>query len=451
MDTHKTGIQRTLQGFETADTMARRIAINLTSSGDTYEIPFDHVSALMYITTPGATEPSINECVIEDNTIICDLEAIRVQGITDMRLKLIHSCLDGARMVLATPRFALEVTDSGISDENATHTITFTSMENAIARAKEVYDARLLRIEIDGDCMFRAYFADGTTYESDVLREVVYKANYLMAQSYAVGGTGVRNGEETDNAKYYSQVSKSESLSAKQSSDVAIEMANEARKHSNYTVFEVDFENGELQYLSAKYEFDINAENGQLETKMNEHFDIADIDGEAVLVFTYNEETEEMTINTVAMDKGDEEKLQTQIDELKEELIEIKYNKNCSLCGTTFRADQGGYLGDDGTAICDDCLDTRYCDNCGMLLRDAVNTGAKPTYDMGWLDCNYVPKCDVCGTTEEIEIQEQGHALCKVHFESMTCANCGTLLTDAMDSGRRVGYDDAMGGWTCCY
>lgn len=304
MDTHKTGIQRTLQGFETADTMARRIAINLTSSGDTYEIPFDHVSALMYITTPGATEPSINECVIEDNTIICDLEAIRVQGITDMRLKLIHSCLDGARMVLATPRFALEVTDSGISDENATHTITFTSMENAIARAREVYDSRLLRIEIDGDCMFRAYFADGATYESDVLREVVYKANYLMAQSYAVGGTGVRNGEETDNAKYYSNVAKSESLNARLSSEVAFEMANEARKHSNYTVFEVDFENGELQYLSAKYEFDINEESGQLETKMNEQFEVADINGEAVLICEYDEDKEEMTINSTSIDKS---------------------------------------------------------------------------------------------------------------------------------------------------
>ena len=66
LDAHKNGIQRTLQGFETADNMARRISVNIMSKGDTYEIPSNNVTALIYVTTPDATEPSINEYIIYD-------------------------------------------------------------------------------------------------------------------------------------------------------------------------------------------------------------------------------------------------------------------------------------------------------------------------------------------------------------------------------------------------
>ena len=110
LDAHKNGIQRTLQGFETADNMARRIAINLTAGGDTYEIPYDHVTALIYITEPSAKEPSINECAIDGNTILYDVLPIVEEGITEMQVKLIETSMDGAKRVIAAPRFAVEVT-----------------------------------------------------------------------------------------------------------------------------------------------------------------------------------------------------------------------------------------------------------------------------------------------------------------------------------------------------
>ena len=173
LDAHKNGIQRTLQGFETADNMARRIAVNLTAGGDTYELPYDNTVALIYITTPNAKEPSINECVIKDDTIVYDMLPVVEEGITEMQIKLIKTSIDGAKSVIAAPKFAIEVTKSNTDDESVEQTTTFTALENAVARANAVYDARLVRIEIDEEYTFRAYYADGAVYENDVAGEQI--------------------------------------------------------------------------------------------------------------------------------------------------------------------------------------------------------------------------------------------------------------------------------------
>lgn len=177
LDVHKNGIQFTLQGFETADKLARRIEINLTASGDTYELPLGGVVALMYITTPDAEEPSIEECSIKDNTIVYDVLPIVEEGITEMQLKLIGTNYDGAKAVLVAPRFAIEVEQSNTEDEDAEQTTTYTALENAVAKASAVYYSRLLRVEFDELCVFRAFYADGTVYESDELRRLLLQQN----------------------------------------------------------------------------------------------------------------------------------------------------------------------------------------------------------------------------------------------------------------------------------
>ena len=246
LDTHKNGIQRTLQGFETADNMARRIAVNLVAGSDTYEIPLDHVVAMVYVTTPSATEPSINECIIEDNTIIYDVLPIVEEGITEMQIKLIETRANGAKSVLLAPRFAVEVAESGSDDSGAEQTTTFTSLENAIAQAKEVYNSRLIRVEITEDCTFRAYYADGTFYENYYLHEALYNGNALLSESYAHGGTGIREGEDTDNSKYYSNISLSATKQVEDISKEAVQILEQARLQTSFTMFDVDFESGEL-------------------------------------------------------------------------------------------------------------------------------------------------------------------------------------------------------------
>lgn len=282
LDTHKNGIQRTLQGFETADNMARRIAVNLVAGSDTYEIPLDHVVAMVYVTTPNATEPSINECIIEDNTIIYDVLPIVEEGITEMQIKLIETRANGAKSVLLAPRFAVEVTESGSDDSGAEQTTTFTSLENAISKAKEVYDSRLIRVEITEDCTFRAYYADGTFYENFALHEALYNGNALLSESYAHGGTGIREGEDTDNSKYYSNISLSATKQVENISKEAVQILEQARLQTSFTMFDVDFESGELEYMSANYNFDVNEETGNLDVEGNGEYNPEKLIGDIV-------------------------------------------------------------------------------------------------------------------------------------------------------------------------
>lgn len=264
LDTHKSGVQFTLQGFETADKMSRRIVISLMANGDTIDLPLEQLEAVMYVTTPNVAETSINACEIKGNTIIYDALPITEEGITKMQLKLIETRPDGVAGVLATPKFAVEVIKSDVDDESIKGTASYTAVEEAIARAKGVYESRLLRIALNSDCMFYAYYADGTVYESDVLKELFLKGDVLLSESFAKGGTGVRDGEDTDNSMYYSQVAKSMSLETKEAGEDALAILDEVKKHGVYTVFSANFETGELVYESPKYDFEIDKETGEL-------------------------------------------------------------------------------------------------------------------------------------------------------------------------------------------
>jgi len=265
LDVHKNGIQFLLQGFETADNMSRVIEISLMASGDAIDFPLERIEALMYVTTPNATEPSINKCTIKDNKVVYDVLPIVEEGITSMQLKIIETSPDGATAILATPKFAVEVTKSDTDDESVQQTTTFTALEDAVAKAKATYDERFLRMELSSDCIFRAYYADGSIYETDVLQKLFMNGNVLLSESFAHGGTGVRAGEDTDNSKYYSNVSKSEALNAKSIMENSEEILEKVRLHGTYTAFSVDFTTGEVEYVSPSYTFTVNKETGELE------------------------------------------------------------------------------------------------------------------------------------------------------------------------------------------
>lgn len=271
LDVHKNGVQFTLQGFETADKLSRVIEISLMASGDAIDFPLESMVALMYVTTPGAEEPSIIECTIKDNKVVYEVLPIVEEGLTTMQLKLIETSPEGATSVLASPKFAVEVTKSDADDESVEQTTTFTALEDAVARAKDVYDGRFLRMELTSDCIFKAYYAGanddhGAIYETDILKKLFNNGNVLMSESFAHGGTGVRTGEDTDNSMYYSNVSKSEALNAKSIMENSVDILEEVKLHGMYTAFSVDFETGEVQYVSPSYEFKVNKETGHLDT-----------------------------------------------------------------------------------------------------------------------------------------------------------------------------------------
>ncbi len=85
--------------------------------------------------------------------------------------------------------------------------------------------------------------------EAKDIQKAIEKWNYL-AESYAHGGTGKREGEETDNAKYYSE-------QAKRYFDLA-ENAVDVSKPN----FAVDLNTGHLLYGGGRFDFEV--ENGHL-------------------------------------------------------------------------------------------------------------------------------------------------------------------------------------------
>ena len=265
LDVHKNGVQFMLQGFETADNMSRVIELSLMASGDAVDFPLERIVATMYVTTPSAKEPSINECTIKDNKVVYNVLPIVEEGITTMQLKLIETSPDGAKRVLASPKFTVEVTNSNTNDDGEELKTTFTAIEDFIAKADAAYGSRLERIELTSECIFKAYYYDGTTYETDVLRKLFLNGNVELSKSYAVGGTGVRTGEDTDNSKYYSNVSKSESLNAKAIMEDSEKILEEVRLHGMYTAFQVDFTTGNVEYVSPSFKFNINSETGELD------------------------------------------------------------------------------------------------------------------------------------------------------------------------------------------
>lgn len=265
LDVHKNGIQFLLQGFETADKMSRVIEISLMASGDAIDFPLERIVAMMYVTSPGADEPSINKCTIVDNKVVYEVLPITTEGITEMQIKLIETSPEGAKSVLASAKFAVEVYDSGMNDDGEELKATFTAIEEFIAKAEVAYGKRLERVELTSDCIFKAYYADATYYETDVLKRLFMNGNVLLSESFAHGNTGVRAGEDTDNSMYYSNVARSEALNAKNIMENSEELLEEVKLHGMYTAFSIDFTTGEVEYVSPSFKFNINKETGELD------------------------------------------------------------------------------------------------------------------------------------------------------------------------------------------
>lgn len=102
--------------------------------------------------------------------------------------------------------------------------------------------------------------SEAAAKESEGLAEDYWK----MAKSYAVGGTGVREGEDMDNSKYYSDITQNihhESLALLNKCEQSLADFNNVIIGAR---FSVDYETGNLLYESQQYQFSINTETGDL-------------------------------------------------------------------------------------------------------------------------------------------------------------------------------------------
>lgn len=94
--------------------------------------------------------------------------------------------------------------------------------------------------------------------------------NAALSKSYAVGETGTRTGEDTDNSKYYSEQSQASSQTAQSyaeqaeaAGDEAVNKINEALSQ-NVPQFTIDFATGHLKYQGGRFNFEVQNTTGHL-------------------------------------------------------------------------------------------------------------------------------------------------------------------------------------------
>ena len=158
----------------------------------------------------------------------------------------------------------MEVTERSTNDDGAMQSPTYTALEDALSKAEGIYNSRVTNIVLSPDCEFAVHYADGTIYTSDALKGVIVKGESIVSESFAKGGTGVRDGEDTDNAMFYSTIAKAEAINSQNASEKAKEILAEVEKHGVYTSFVVNFYTGNLEYISPMYSFAVDTGTGEL-------------------------------------------------------------------------------------------------------------------------------------------------------------------------------------------
>lgn len=152
--------------------------------------------------------------------------------------------LDGTKIVFdlniekIPVKFSLS--DAGILTMTTEDGTQYTADIDKMIPVLVFQDSDNIGVEVTGEGRNKTYsfFIKGgsvTTKElhPDVLGEVnKAEGNAILAKSYAVGGTGSREGEDTDNANYYKKQAQSNALSAQNSADNANRSANSASEYA---------------------------------------------------------------------------------------------------------------------------------------------------------------------------------------------------------------------------
>lgn len=277
LDCRKSGIQNTLQGFSTGDGISRKLNISLTNGTSSYAIDEAHSEAMMYVLDPVTKVVSINECEIKDNAILYTVQKtdVRNSGLVQMQLKLIATHpITGVRKVLAAPKFNLEVDagtdiDSIIDEELSKGTFegSFTALELAVGKAQAYYHARLIQVEFDDEYVFHAYYADGTEYVNDELKNLYDLAKEDLEISTVNAELTKKYAEEVERN---TAIARSAEEGAKEAQRIAEEAAQFALVQAAKAEFQMNFETGNVEYQSLDYVWRINEETGDLEYEREE-------------------------------------------------------------------------------------------------------------------------------------------------------------------------------------
>lgn len=215
LDTHRNGVQKTIQGFETRDNVSRLLEITLTEGSKTYLIPTDGTTAVMNVLfADGSTD--IVVCEIEDNKILVDTTNItKTNGTVECQIQIIGS-KNKKTFVLAAPRFALEVWNSIDISDDPELVEKYSALVEALKQAKEYSDHALEKIEVDEDFTLRFIYKNGVEYTNDTFKDAISR---LIEEEQEV----LREAQE------YTDATRIHRIAASVSASEAAESANSAK------------------------------------------------------------------------------------------------------------------------------------------------------------------------------------------------------------------------------
>lgn len=147
--------------------------------------------------------------------------------------------------------------------------VVFTKTKNADGSYSVTADIK--KNSITDEHMQPNYLADIKVQADSALASAQAAGNYAnnaaydakMAQSYAVGASGIREGENTDNARYYSEIAKQHEERTKKLVDNQADILAEVDKKLGLVEFSIDDECNLVYNDNSGYNFGVN-DDGEL-------------------------------------------------------------------------------------------------------------------------------------------------------------------------------------------
>ena len=248
LDVQKPGVQKILRGMFAGEALSRRIVISLVAGSSVCNMD-QNTTAMMYVTKPNGVT-NYNACTIEDNLIYYDIlqDNLNVEGMSQMQLKILSG-----DSILYAPMFNVEIQRNLTSDEQAEETPTFTALEKALAQATEVYNTRLVSIEVEEDLTFVATFGDGTTYESYAIKNAIADIDEAEAERTAAEHERVEAFSKMEYAEQERSAEEAERKSAEEERRTAeaARVAAERERSEAYSKME-GYDDAEAERVSAE-------------------------------------------------------------------------------------------------------------------------------------------------------------------------------------------------------
>ena len=233
LDANKSGVQKVLTGFQTADKRTRIVEISVTSSGKPVDL--EGTSVLMYI------QKRHSEIIVREANIVGNMITYKFvsgdydkPGNTVIQAKIIKSGENGtAEQVLIAPEFAIEVEESLASDSEDKVVASdekFSVLEQAIAKAETAYKKSVKNVTITEDYTLLVEFYDGEITETDSWKNVVEETRENARVAVAAKDAAENCKEAAESSKNTAAKSVASAEDAKNGAEKSASMAKNEKE-----------------------------------------------------------------------------------------------------------------------------------------------------------------------------------------------------------------------------